>query len=132
MPTWADLRQQRCDLEIVVNLGGDEIPIRFAYNPVAVTTDLEDQQWEFARQLRVNRVQDIYLERVLVWWDLEDYVLDEAGERIYENGEPLLEPTPISSEGLAKIPFLIKDVMYAAIKDDLPNRRAASRSANRS
>ena len=70
------------------------------YRPGALTLEVVDKLQAISEQEMQIDVVGILLEPILVWWDLDDEVLDDAGN---PTGEVV--NLPVTAEGIRKVPL---------------------------
>ncbi len=101
---------QKTWIEIPGEDGEPSDKVEVHYRPGALTLEVSDQLQELARTDMEINVILVLLEPILVWWDLEDDVLDEEGN---PTGETV--NLPVTSEGIKKVPLsflgMIMDTM---------------------
>jgi hypothetical protein len=96
---------------------GEDETLNLEYRPGEMTIGVAEELFAAVDAGRSEKVASILLEKILVSWDLEEDVLDAAGN---PTGEVI--PVPCNEEGLKKVPLPALGMIMGAMTDDVkPN-----------
>lgn len=116
------------DLDVLVP-GTDGEPdeiVKVKYQPGELTLEVSDQMNEAFRSDGDTSVVAMFLEKVLVEWDLEEDILDEDGNPTGET-----KPVPTTKAGIKKVPVPFLGLLMQAIGEDArPNPQTGESSRN--
>jgi hypothetical protein len=104
---------QKTWIEIPGEDGEPPDKVEVHYRPGALTLEVSDQLQELARTNMEINVILVLLEPILVWWDLEDEVLDEEGN---PTGETI--NLPVTPEGIKKVPLSFLGMIMDTINEE--------------
>lgn len=111
--------------DLVVEVPETDEVVHIQYRPGELTLEVSDAMRAAIDMEVEERVFLIFLDKVLVSWDLEEDIYDE------ETGEPTGEvvPLPCTAEGIKKVPAPFLALVMQAIGDDArPNPQTGGSS----
>lgn len=101
------------DLDVVVpgSEEGEDESVHVQYRPGELTLEVSEVMRGAIDAGIIERTVGIFLQKVLVSWDLEEDVLDEDGSQT-------TVPVPVTYEGLKKVPIPFLGLLMMAIGED--------------